>query len=276
VEKEERMVYLRYILLTCLVVGIGYAQPNPAPNVIYQHLITAGTSTGVNTNITNNIGQAQHTLTAIFKNNGANTCSTPNPILALQASYDNVTYFTISLGPTRLNPSYNNALIYTLGSAGNYPYLRSSVILFDNTNCTIDLYYSGSVVSQNVLANGSQISAGVGNAAFTYPIGSQYNIHINTNTTTTFPTACGTAGPAVGLGCGILRGIVINTKGATGNTATIYSNKACTAPLATIDTTSTLGYFPYEALSSGGTGFCIVTATGTPADITVLYSGVFN
>jgi hypothetical protein len=274
VEKEEGMVYLRYILLTCLVVvGVGYAQPSPSPNVIYQHLITAGNTYPVNVNVTNNIGQAQHILTAIFSNNGANTCSAPVPVFALQASYDNVTYFTISQGPVQLIPF--NVSIYTLSSAGNYPYIRSRVTSFDNVNCVIDLYYSGSVVSQNVLSNGGQIRPAWANAAFTYPMGSGNNIYINTNTTTTFPATCGNAGPSVGIGCGILRGIVINTKGASGNTATIYQDKACTMKMAVIDTTSTLGYFPYEALSNGS-GFCIVTATGTAADITVIYSGVYN
>jgi hypothetical protein len=270
-EKEKGMVYLRYVLLTCLVVGIGCAQPSPAPNVIYQHLITAGTSAPVNANVTNNIGQSQHTLTALFSNNRANTCSVPNPVLSLQVSYDNITFFVINQAPTRLSN-----LIYTLSSAGNYPYIRAWVTSFDTVNCAIDLYYSGSVVSQNVLSNGSQIRPALGNAAFTYPMASQSNLHITLNTTVTFPATCGTAGPTFGLGCGILRGIVINTRGATGNIATIYLNKACTNPMAVIDTTSTLGYFPYEALTSDGTGFCIVTANGTPADITVLYSGAYN
>lgn len=70
---------------------------------------------------------------------------------------------------------------------------------------------------------------------------------------------------------GILRRIVINTKGATGNTLTIYDNTSASGTkIGTIDTTVSPGAINFECNFS--TGLTVVTATGTCADVTVVYS----
>jgi len=67
-----------------------------------------------------------------------------------------------------------------------------------------------------------------------------------------------------------LHAITINTKGASANTATVYDNTAGSGTkIATIDTTASVGTLRFDAAFS--TGLTIVTATGTAADITVLY-----
>lgn len=75
---------------------------------------------------------------------------------------------------------------------------------------------------------------------------------------------------AVKASSGFLHAITINTKGATGNTLTVYDNTAASGTaIATIDTTVTYGTLIYDVAFS--TGLTIVTATGTAADVTVSY-----
>ncbi len=82
---------------------------------------------------------------------------------------------------------------------------------------------------------------------------------ISTNTTT-----------LVKSGAGRLHTITINTKGASANTVTVYNALTATGtPIATIDSTVTYGTLIYDCQFS--TGLCIVTATGTCADMTVCY-----
>ena len=84
--------------------------------------------------------------------------------------------------------------------------------------------------------------------------------HITTNTTTT-----------VKSGAGVLRRIVINTKGSGANTLTIYNNTSGSGTIiGIIDTvTGVRGHFEYGV--SFSTGLTIVTANGTAADVTVIY-----
>lgn len=66
----------------------------------------------------------------------------------------------------------------------------------------------------------------------------------------------------------MLSSVTINTKGATGNTLTIYDGvDAGGTVIAVIDTTSALGTFLYDLLAF--TGLFAVLATGTAADITI-------
>ena len=72
-------------------------------------------------------------------------------------------------------------------------------------------------------------------------------------------------------GSGILRSIVINNAGASANTCTVYDNTAGSGTvIATIDTVELNGrVLEYDVRF--GTGLTIVLATGTAADITVMY-----
>lgn len=79
-----------------------------------------------------------------------------------------------------------------------------------------------------------------------------------------------TAGTTVKTGQGTLVAVMINTKGASGNVVTFYDNTAASGTkIATIDTTSSLTYLPYNAAFT--IGLTVVMATGTPADITLMY-----
>jgi len=92
------------------------------------------------------------------------------------------------------------------------------------------------------------------------PTGALQSAHINSLTTT-----------VVKSGPGYLHSITVNSKGATGNTATVYDNTAGSGSvLAVIDVTANLVTLLYDIQFL--TGLTLVTASGTAADLTVSYS----
>lgn len=88
------------------------------------------------------------------------------------------------------------------------------------------------------------------------PLGPKFK-HISTATTTLVRT-----------GPGILQSVFVSTGGA-GSTATVYDGVDATgAVIAVINTAVQVSLFYGVPVS---TGICVVTASGTPADITVTY-----
>lgn len=84
--------------------------------------------------------------------------------------------------------------------------------------------------------------------------------HISSNATTTCKSGSGT-----------LYAVVINTKGASSNTATLYDNTAGSGTIiAGIDTTAVTGTLAYGLHFS--IGLTAVTATGTAPDLTIITS----
>lgn len=82
--------------------------------------------------------------------------------------------------------------------------------------------------------------------------------------------AAGTATTTVKSAPGILVAIVINTKGASSNTLTVYDNTAGSGTkIATIDTVNVTGAIRFDVAFR--TGLTLVSATGTGADYTVVY-----
>ena len=91
------------------------------------------------------------------------------------------------------------------------------------------------------------------------PTGALNYSHLSANGTTTLKS-----------GAGWLHTIIINTKGASGNTVTVYDNTSASGTiLAVIDPTQNLATLEFDAAFQ--TGLTIVLATGTAADITVSY-----
>jgi len=84
---------------------------------------------------------------------------------------------------------------------------------------------------------------------------------INTNTTTTI-----VSGPA------ILHAIMVNTAGATGNTATVYDSQTGSGNIVAVIDTTAIRQIIYDVYCPNG--LTIVTATGSPADITVSASAL--
>ena len=82
--------------------------------------------------------------------------------------------------------------------------------------------------------------------------------NINTNTTTT-----------VKSGAGVLKRIVVNKVGTLLNTCTIYDNTTATGTIIGTIEPHTHMVFEYDVVFN--TGLTIVTATGTAADLTIVY-----
>ena len=117
---------------------------------------------------------------------------------------------------------------------------------------------SPDVLTVQGISGGEPLSVDVIQPVITKPASSSY-LHLNANGTTT-----------VKSGAGVLRRIVINTRGGIVNTLTIYNNTAATgAVIGAVDTVNAGGAFNYELDFT--TGLTVVLAGGTAADITIIY-----
>ncbi len=118
---------------------------------------------------------------------------------------------------------------------------------------------SPDVLTVQGISGGEPLSVDVIQPVITKPASSSY-LHLNANGTTT-----------VKSGAGVLRRIVINTRGGILNTLTIYDNTTATgAVIGVVDTSGAeAGAFDYELDFT--TGLTVVLAGGTAADITIIY-----
>jgi len=90
------------------------------------------------------------------------------------------------------------------------------------------------------------------------------------NQSSSFSNIAATGTTTVKSGAGIFRRLVINTKGGSSNTFTIYDNTAGSGTvIATVDTVNSSGSLEYGLAFS--TGLTIVSASGTSANATVIY-----
>jgi len=90
------------------------------------------------------------------------------------------------------------------------------------------------------------------------------------NKSSSFSNITTTGTTTIKSGAGIFRRLVINTKGVSSNTFTIYDNTAGSGTvIATVDTVNSTGSLEYGLAFS--TGLTIVSASGTSANATVIY-----
>jgi hypothetical protein len=90
------------------------------------------------------------------------------------------------------------------------------------------------------------------------------------NQSSSFSNITTTGTTTIKSGAGIFRRLVINTKGVSSNTFTIYDNTAGSGTvIATVDTVNSTGSLEYGLAFS--TGLTIVSASGTSANATVIY-----
>jgi len=117
---------------------------------------------------------------------------------------------------------------------------------------------SPDVLTVQGISGGEPLSVDVIQPVITKPAPSSY-LHLNANGTTTAKS-----------GAGVLRRIIINTRGGIINTLTIYDNTTATgAVIGVVDTVNAGGAFDYELDFT--TGLTVVLAGGTAADITIIY-----
>ena len=86
-------------------------------------------------------------------------------------------------------------------------------------------------------------------------------VRVSTNTSTN----------GIKSGAGILHRVCVNTKGASANTATLYDNTTATGTIIAVIDTTTANVACMDYDLGFTTGLSVLTATGTAADLTIVY-----
>lgn len=160
---------------------------------------------------------------------------------------------------TTLTPLTTLPNVTTLGSITNTVVIKADTA----GNQTNALKVDGTATTQPISVSSLPLPTGAATestlAALSAKVvnGSSFS-HISTNATTT-----------VKSGAGVLKRITINSNGGTLNTATVYDNTAGSGTIIAVIDTTLGGNHEYDLVFS--TGLTIVTATGTAADLTVVY-----
>lgn len=147
----------RLVIILSLVCGSLWGQRS---DTVYQPLFSNTLLIAPSVNVTN-IGQLGHQTVVYISNAPAKTCvNNPSTVVgSLQFSYDNVTWTNFGLGGQTSSLPLSP---YTYMGTGAYPFVRFNVSAFDNTNCALTAWYSGTVtavtaVTQGMMSTGSTI-----------------------------------------------------------------------------------------------------------------------
>jgi len=213
------------------------------------------------TNISGTVSLPTGAATSALQTTGNNTLSAIDTKLGGTLAV-NVGLTDAQLRASDVNVAVNAALptgSNTIGSIANTSFAATQSGTWNVTNISGTVSLPTGAATETTVAGlltNTQLRA---SAVETTKKTSSFS-HITTNTTTT-----------VKSGAGVLRRIVINTRGGITNTLTIYDNTSGSGTtIGIIDTGNGVsGNFEYGV--SFSTGLTIVTANGTAADITVIY-----
>ena len=154
-----------------------------------------------------------------------------------------------------LKPS---STLNAVGSITNTVVVKADSLINQTNAFKVD----GSAVTQPISAASLPLPTGAATESTLAALSNKFDndfANINTNTTTT-----------VKSGAGVLKRIVVNKIGTSSNTCTIYDNTTAAGTIiGTIDPVHTHMVFEYDVVFN--TGLTIVTATGTAADLTIVY-----
>lgn len=141
-------------LLLVLFASLGICQSPSWNQTVYTQVFDdLAVSPSVSANLPG-IGQTVHSLIIHASDNAPNVCS----ILAvdidvvLEVSFDNIVWFD-NVTQHITNPYIDGygQIVANGSSGGTYPYIRVGVVSFDNINCTLDIFYGGSVSPSSVV-----------------------------------------------------------------------------------------------------------------------------
>jgi hypothetical protein len=121
-------------------------------DTVYQQLFNKTLLLTNSVNVTN-IGQLGHQVVAYISDAPAKTCvNNPSTVVAsLQFSYDTTTWTNFGTGgQTSAQPLDP----YLYMGVGAFPFVRFNITAFDNTNCTISAWYSGTITAGVVSTQG--------------------------------------------------------------------------------------------------------------------------
>jgi len=125
------------LVITCFTCSCLFAE---ASNTIYQLVLNNVAGAGTTSNPVRNIGQASHFFMATAT--GAACIGTPLQLRS-EWSYDNVLYTT--LGPGLYLEGMLASYPYYWKASGAFPYVRVVLINVLPANCTVSVYYTGSL-----------------------------------------------------------------------------------------------------------------------------------
>ena len=177
---------------------------------------------------------------------------TPTSYVALTGSSLNVNITTASIAVTAASlPLPSGASTSALQTTGN-----SSLSSIDGKITAVNT--GAVVVSSSALPTGAATESTL--VALSAKVVNGYSFHRSASNATT----------TIKSGAGVLKRVTVNKLGSASNTCTIYNNTAGSGTIiAVIDTTLAQGTFEYALVFS--TGLTIVTATGSAADLTLVY-----
>lgn len=177
---------------------------------------------------------------------------TPTSYVTLTGSSLNVNITTASIAVTAASlPLPTGAATSALQTTGN-----SSLSSIDGKITAVNT--GAVVVSSSALPTGAATESTL--VALSAKVVNGYSFHRSASNATT----------TIKSGAGVLKRVTVNTVGSASNTCTIYDNTAGSGTvIAVIDPTSAQGSIEYDLVFS--TGLTIVTATGTAADLTLVY-----
>lgn len=155
-------------VLFALLVGIGSAQQR---DTVYDHVLTDNQSDPALATLgaSKNIGQIQHMWTVIFDDAPTKTCSNiGEPEFLPQGAYEPTfsPFITEAAKVQVIDAGSGNIRIVTITAAGAYPYNRLQVQSYDEVNCKINVFYSGTV---NPISDYNQ-GLGIGNSSNIYTL----------------------------------------------------------------------------------------------------------
>jgi len=153
----------------------------------------------------------------------------------------------------------------TVGANGAYVDVRNVVSLPLPTGAATESTLSAlsakfSALGQGTMAASTPVVLASNHSDIVTKKSASSYAHLNSTGTTTIKS-----------GAGIFRRLVVNTNGSGSNTFTIYDNTSGSGTvIAAIDTVNAVGGF-FEYGLAFSIGLTVVSATGTSADITVIY-----
>lgn len=162
-------------LISCLLLVCGLAFGQRSDTVFKQVFANLSTSP-VTSNDLPTIGQSQHVLYVKASNAPTKVCSSTSPTadIYFEASYDNASFFRLT-GGSIVNVSTSNAsVLYATGLA---PHIRIKVATFDTVNCTLNVYYGGSLYPAftDKMEN-TYLAQGLQTARFSQNVAGQYGV----------------------------------------------------------------------------------------------------
>ncbi len=164
------------LILGLIFSGMLYGQQG---NTIYKQLFTNVSSAPLNSANVTNIGQSGHIAFMLQTSKPAHACGAGGMVGHLQFSYNNSTWTSFGSPNTTVINTGNSITFY---GGGAFPFVRFVIDQFDTTNCVVNVWYTGSLVTPFSQVEGSVVSGGSANMYNPVIVGGLSGDGINTST----------------------------------------------------------------------------------------------